>query len=474
MKMWNLPPGAHVHFVGICGTAMGNVAVGMQEKGFAVTGSDSGVYPPMSEVLKEKGIGIRPFEASNTRKPDLFVIGNAIPRGNVEVEEILNRRKPFCSLPQLLRDEFVEDRKLILVTGTHGKTTTTALIFHILKENGFNPSCMIGGVPLGEKSGFFWSPESKLFVMEGDEYDTAFFDKTSKFLKFSPDFLIINAIEFDHADIFSSIGEIERAFQFLLRRTPANSLVVANGDEKRVLSLKQFSYSRFTSFGFGRENPNRVELSGYSSGKMELGLHLDHESFSLFSRLPGRHNAMNIAAACTVCMALDVSAVQMARSVESFPGVRRRFELRALNSVSGIRLIEDFAHHPTAVATTIRGARSMFPGSRILAFFEPASNTMRRGALRRELLQSLELADLAFLLPIPESRRELAKNFNSIPAGKLSDNVRGLSRQADIPSLVRSILQKDDVVLFMSNGTGQGILEELTETINTFSIAGDK
>ncbi len=470
----NLAPKTHVHFVGICGSAMGNVAIGMQEKGFMVTGSDSGIYPPMSDVLKEKGIDILPFEVLNTRKPDLFVIGNAIPRGNVEVEEILNRRKPFCSLPELLRDEFVKDRKLILVTGTHGKTTTTALVFHILKENGLNPSGMIGGVQQGERSGFFWSPESDLFVMEGDEYDTAFFDKTSKFLKFSPDFLIINALEFDHADIFTSIGEIERAFQFLLRRTPGNALVVANGDESRVLNLKQSSYSHFTTFGFGRENHNRVEVAGYTHGRMELRLQLNAKTISCFSQLPGRHNAMNIAAACTVCAALKVPVEGIVRSVESFPGVRRRFELRAFNSASGIRFIEDFAHHPTAVAVTIHGARAMFPDSRILAFFEPASNTMRRGEMRRELLQSLELADLAFLLPVPETRRELAQNSVSVPVGKLSDNVRGLSRGMDIRALVRKILRKGDIILFMSNGAGQGVLEELIRIVDTFDVGNGR
>lgn len=462
-------PYSHVHFVGICGTGMGNVAIGLKERGFKVTGSDKGIYPPMSDALKGKGISIQPFDLANTNEPDLFVIGNAIPRGNVEVENILNNRKSFCSLPELLRDVFIEDRKLVMITGTHGKTTTTALIFHILRECTLNPSCMIGGVLQGQESGFVWSPESRIFVMEGDEYDTAFFDKTAKFLKFSPDILVISAIEFDHADIFDSVADIEKSFRFLLRRTAGNAMVFANGDDERVMKLKPYSYSKFMSYGFGQSNQNRLLSLRYDSGKLHLILEIEHQRLSLVSGLSGRHNAMNITAASAVCLRLGVPVNCLEQAVASFPGVRRRFEQRAFNKVTGTRVIEDFAHHPTAVAATIRGTREVFPDNRIVAFFEPASNTMRRGEMQQELLLSLELANVAFILSIPESKRELVQNTKPLQVGKLSKTVTGLEQDADIDALLLETIEPGDIVLFMSNGTGQGVLEKAISIVNGIS-----
>lgn len=455
----------HVHFVGICGTAMGNVAIGLKERGVKVTGSDKGIYPPMSNVLKGKGISIQAFDISNTDGPDMFVIGNAIPRGNVEVEEILNRHKPFCSLPELLRDVFIENRQLIMITGTHGKTTTTALIVHILRECGLNPSGMFGGVLQGQESGFFWSPDSKIFVMEGDEYDTAFFDKTAKFLKFSPDFLVINAIEFDHADIFDSVSDIEKSFRFLLRRTAGNAVIFGNGEDERVVNLKSHSHSGFSTFGFGETNCNRVLSLRYEAGKMHLSMEVKNEKLSLETSLVGRHNAMNIAAACSVCMELGVPVNALEAAVECFPGVRRRFEQRAFNTATGTRVIEDFAHHPTSVSATIRGAREVFPDKRIVAFFEPASNTMRRGEMRQELISSLKLADIAFLLPIPESKRVLAGRTESREIGTETEKVIGLARDVDKETLIRKTIEPGDLLLFMSNGTLQGFLEKAIEIV---------
>ncbi|MCK5879719.1 MAG: hypothetical protein KAH24_08060, partial [Holophagae bacterium] len=418
------------------------------------------------EVLEGKGIPIQPFDIANTREPGLFVIGNAIARGNVEVEEILNERKKFCSLPELLRDVFIENRKLVMVTGTHGKTTTTALILHILKENGLNPSGMMGGVQQGQRKGFEWSPGSELFVMEGDEYDTAFFDKSSKFLKFSSDFLVINSIEFDHADIFDSVVDIEKAFRFLLRRTPGNAVVFANGDDKRVMALKPHSHSSFRSYGFGRSNGSRILSVRYNGGKMKLELEIENERISLVSTLPGRHNAMNIAAACSVCFEMGISMEGLQKAVSNFPGVRRRFEQRAFSEARRVRVIDDFAHHPTAVAATIQGARDSFPDSRIVAFFEPASNTMRRGEMRSQLLTALELADIAFIFPVPESRRELAQDFEAVSVGKLAETITGLNIEMDMKSFLRRIVQSGDVLLFMSNGSCQGAVEKAISIVN--------
>jgi len=328
---------------------------------------------------------------------------------------------------------------------------------------------MVGGVLQGEESGFAWSPESKIFVMEGDEYDTAFFDKTAKFLKFSPDILVINSIEFDHADIFDSVEDIERSFRFLLRRMAGNALVLANGDDDRVMRLKPHSHSRFKSYGFGQSNPNRILSLRYDSGKMHLDLELKNQRLSLISGLFGRHNATNIAAASTVCLALGVSVKGLERAVTSFPGVRRRFEQRAFNKVTGTRVIEDFAHHPTAVSATIKGTREVFPLSRIVAFFEPASNTMRRGELQQELVSSLTLAEIAFILPVPESRRELVQNTEPVHVGKLSETVTGLAHDVDMEALLRETIQPGDIVLFMSNGTGQGVLEKTISIVNSVS-----
>ncbi len=361
----------------------------------------------------------------------------------------------------------MEGRRLIMVTGTHGKTTTTALIFHILNEAGYNPSGMIGGVIRGNESGFSWSPESKFFVMEGDEYDTAFFDKTSKFLKFSPDILVINAIEFDHADIFDSIREIEKSFRFLLRRTPGNAMVLGNGDDPRVLDLKPYLYSGFSGFGFGEENSTRIISVEYKSGKMYLELEISGVRMQLIPPFPGRHNAMNVAAASTVAFKLGVSPDRLSAAVASFPGVRRRFEQRAFHPATGTRVIEDFAHHPTAVAATIRGARELFPEQRVVAFFEPASNTMRKGFLWSELIDSLELADVAVILPVPETRRELVGNsVRPCLDGNITEKLTVMDRDTEVQTVLEQSVRPGDIVLCMSNGSFQGLLEQLIDFVN--------
>lgn len=459
----------HIHLVGVCGTAMGNVAVALKQRGFRVTGSDTGVYPPMSDVLQAHGIPLSSFDRTNTAAPDLFVMGNAIPRGNPEAEEILTKRLPCRSLPEVIRDVFVGDRKLVLVTGTHGKTSTTAMIAHILQASDVPVSYLFGGVMVGGSTGFNWDPDSRIFVLEGDEYDTAFFDKTSKFLKFSPDILVINALEFDHGDIFRDLEDIRRAFRFLLRRTPETALVIANGSDSEVDALEQHAYSRWQRFGDSscdRDCSARIRQTAPCDGKLSIEAVCNGQMYHWCWSLPGLHNARNGLAAALAAIELGIDAKLAFHQLDSFPGVVRRFQLRHHDGRRDIRVIEDFAHHPTAIGETIRGARELFPESRIVAVVEPATNTLRSGLLSVELSAAMSLADLGVLLPKPQTKRHAqTENAVSTPMDQVSNQVLQLTDLDDFEDRLSGLIKEGDVLLFMSNGTFQGALTGTIERL---------
>lgn len=446
---------------------MGNVAIALKQLGFQVTGSDAGIYPPMSDVLKAHGVSISSFDVANTTNPDLFIIGNAIPRGNPEAEEILNRRLPYLSLPEIIRDVFVGNRKLVLVTGTHGKTSTTAMIAHILQASGVPVSYLFGGVLVGSSTGFNWDPESGIFVLEGDEYDTAFFDKTAKFLKFSPDILVMNALEFDHGDIFRDLEDIRRAFRFLLRRTPGNAVVIANSSDPEVQELENHCYSRWQWFGdsgVNSQNDGWIERTASCDGKLCIDGTVNGQNVQWRWSLPGMHNGRNGLAAILAAVELGIDPGKAACQLESFPGVLRRFQQRYLDPNRGIRVIEDFAHHPTAISETIRGARELFPESRIVAVVEPATNTLRSGMLTDDLFAAMDLADLSVLLPKPPTKRHAA-NDDSAHAliGQVESQVIQLTDLEDFEEWMERTIRKNDVLLFMSNGSFQGVLDRAIE-----------
>jgi len=381
----------HIHILGICGTFMGGIAVIARQAGHKVTGCDANVYPPMSTQLQAQGIelieGFNPAQIEI--KPDLFVIGNVVSRGNPLMEEILNRGLDFISGPQWLYENVLRGKWVLAAAGTHGKTTTASMLAWILEHAGLDPGFLIGGVPINFEVSAR-ATGSAFFVIEADEYDTAFFDKRSKFIHYMPRTAILNNLEFDHADIFPDVGAIEVQFHHLVRTVPGNGLIIANGREqsmKRVLARGAWS---------------KVELLGVDQGW--IARPRDEHAFDVFFEggprgtvqweLLGEHNRHNALAALAAARHAGVPVTKGIEALAEFRNVKRRLEVRG--TVNDITLYDDFAHHPTAIETTIAGLRSKVNGSRILAVLEPRSNTMKMGVMKDALAGSLAGADLVF------------------------------------------------------------------------------
>ena len=349
-----------IHFVGVCGTAMASVAAMCRDLGLTVTGSDENVYPPMSTFLEARGIRLTAgyHESNLDHRPDLIVIGNAMKRGNPEIERVLDERLNFCSLPELVRDRFLTGKHSIVVAGTHGKTTTTSLLAWVLESAGLQPGFLIGGIPNNFPDGGAHVGQGRFFAIEGDEYDTAFFDKRSKFVHYRPDTVILNNIEFDHADIFQDLSAVKRAFRQLVAIVPRRGLIIANGEDAIVQEVIEGAPCRTKLFTL-------ADASGY---KLPLA---------------GAHNHRNAAAVAVCAGALGLTRQQIQQGFSTFTGVKRRMEVRG--EAAGVTVLDDFAHHPTAITETIRAIREKYPRRRVWALFEPRSNTTRRNIFQREL-----------------------------------------------------------------------------------------
>ena len=396
-----------IYFIGICGTAMGNVAVLMKRAGHQVAGSDKGIYPPMSQVLVEAGIEM--FQGWNedqlqTYNPDLVVVGNAVTRGNPEVELLLRSKAfSFCSLPDLIGNQLLKDRKRVVITGTHGKTTTTALTAWLLKQAGLEPGWLIGGVPRALSSGSELGSETAPFVLEGDEYDSAFFDKRSKFIHYRPDVLVINNVEFDHADIFRDITDVKRTFNHLIRIIPDDGVVLANGDDPVIRELLPVTWTRVYFVGTGNDNDFVLtEFAESRSGSRFILRGSDGNVWRFETCLNGIYNARN------VCMALLSSAYTInpdfpdvflnQASLDGYEGVVRRQDV--LHATEDLRIIEDFAHHPTAIALCLESIRNCYPDWEITVVFEPRSNTSATKVLQSEFTAALGNADRVLISPV--------------------------------------------------------------------------
>ena len=458
----------HIHILGICGTFMGGMAALAREAGHRVTGCDANVYPPMSDQLRALDIDlIDGFGADQLRlSPDLFVIGNAISRGNPLVEAILDAGAAYTSGPQWLAEQVLQGRHVLAVAGTHGKTTTTAMLAWILEQAGLAPGFLVGGVPLNFGISARLSRADAPFVIEADEYDTAFFDKRSKFVHYRPRTLILNNLEFDHADIFDDLAAIERQFHHLVRTVPARGRLVVNARDdalKRVLALG--SWSEVQRFGARKEEPGAWRARGEPHGFDVLrgSLKLGRVDWSLL----GEHNQLNALAAIAAAEDVGVAPELAAKALASFENVRRRLELRGTSG--GVKVYDDFAHHPTAMRTTINGLRRKVdasraspsgPRARILAVFEPRSNTMKLGAMKAQLPWSLEEADLAFCHSGSlgwDAAQALA------PMGELAvveNNIEQL-----VARVVAAALPGDHV-LCMSNGGFGGIHDKLLQALS--------
>ncbi len=472
----------HIHILGICGTFMGGIAVLAKQAGFRVTGCDANVYPPMSTQLEAQGIEL--IEGFGTEQlalnPDIYVIGNVVSRGNPLMEEILNRNLPYISGPQWLAQNLLQDKWVLAVAGTHGKTTTSSMLAWILEYAGLSPGFLIGGVPqnfgvsarLNSKSPLaplFQSGESELyptlqkggrgdlglggissfFVIEADEYDTAFFDKRSKFVHYRPRTAILNNLEFDHADIFADLTAIETQFHHLVRTVPGNGLIVSNGHEaslQRVIQRGCWTPVELfgNAEGWNIDDDNRISLRGDIQGALQWDL-------------MGEHNRMNALAALAAARHAGVPVAQGLAALAEFKNVKRRMEVRG--TINGIIVYDDFAHHPTAIATTVEGLRRKVGSARILAVLEPRSNTMKLGVMKNALPGSLKNADVVFCYGANlgwDARESLAP---------LGDKAIVKDDLNELVAEIAAVAQSGDHVLVMSNGSFGGIHEKLLQRL---------
>ena len=455
----------HVHFIGICGTAMGAVAAAMRAQGFTVTGSDAAVYPPMSTFLESKGIRLSEgYKPENIpADADLIVVGNAISRGNPEIEAVLNRKLYYLSLPETLKQFFLRGKHNLVVSGTHGKTTTTALLAWILQSAGLNPAYMIGGIAknLGQGCSLH---DAKHTVIEGDEYDTAFFDKRSKFVHYLPELVVVNNIEFDHADIFDDLDAIKLSFRRLLNIVPENGMVLINGDDANCIAVAEGCRAQLVEVGFSPNAGRHIREVSYDPRGSHFTLLDTRFSIQLVGEYNVRNAAMAISAAHFYGIPLDV----IAKAVAAFEGVKRRQEVRG--EVRGITVIDDFGHHPTAIRETLRGLRHQYPGRRLWAIFEPRSNTTRRAVFQHELPAALAEADGIILAQVAR-QEQLATDDRLDPAHVIAD-IAATGKPAfyepgvdAIIARLRPQVQERDVIVILSNGGFGGIHERLLKEL---------
>lgn len=451
----------HFHFTGICGTAMGAVAAAMKQRGFIITGSDSSVYPPMSDFLRNQGITLTEgyHEDNIPADTDVVIIGNAISRGNPEAEAALERKLLYHSLPEVLKEFFLRGKRNFVVSGTHGKTTTSSMLAWILKNAGRDPGYMIGGLPKNLGCGAHFT-DSDFNVLEGDEYDTAFFDKRSKFLHYLPECVVINNVEFDHADIYNSLDEIKLTFRRLLNIVPRTGVAYINGDESNCLDVAAHAPCPITTVGFGENCTLRIENINYETNCSSFTL----GGILYSTRMTGEFNVRNAAMAAAAATFAGLTSDEIRLGLETFDGVARRQELRG--EVNGIKVIDDFAHHPTAIRLAVQSLRQRHPDSRLWILFEPRSNTTRRAIFQNELAGALALADVAIvagiqdLHKIPENDR-LDPNKLSFDIARLGGTGWYLPDVETIIAKVKETAQPGDIIAILSNGGFGGIHDKL-------------
>ncbi len=436
---------------------MGAVASAMKQRGYTVTGSDTNVYPPMSDFLRGQGITITEGyrEENIPADADVVVIGNAISRGNPEAEAALDRKLLYHSLPEVMKEFFLRGKRNLIVSGTHGKTTTSSMLAWLLRHAGRDPGFMIGGLPKNLGCGGYFS-DSEFNVLEGDEYDTAFFDKRSKFLHYLPECVVVNNIEFDHADIYNSIDEIKLTFRRLLNIVPRSGMAFVNGDDKNCLEISATAPCPITTVGLAENCALRIGSIIYDT---------DRSSFTLGGvpysvRMTGEFNVRNAAMAAAAATFAGLTEDEIRSGLEAFEGVARRQELRG--EVNGIRVIDDFAHHPTAIKLAVQSLRQKYPDGRLWILFEPRSNTTRRAVFQNELAEALALADFAVVSAIPDLHK-IPENDRLDPQ-KLSADIARLGGKAsylpDIDSIVAEVKQQaqpGDTLAVLSNGGFGGI-----------------
>jgi len=461
----------HVHLIGVCGTAMASLAGMLRARGQRVTGSDTAAYPPMSDQLRAMGIVIlEPYRAENLDpRPDLVVVGNAISRGNPELERVLDQRILMTSMAALIHDEFLPGRESLVVCGTHGKTTTTSMLAWIYetaarRDATWKPSFLIGGVAENFGTSFRVQEDTRPFLLEGDEYDTAFFDKGPKFLHYFPDAAILTHVEFDHADIYPDLEAVKTAFKRLVNLIPQRGRLVAFDGSENVTECCAKAFCAVERYGMAQDSQWRIadlKLGPVSAWTL---LHEGKELTRLTLPMAGEHNALNATAAAALAAGQGVPVEAIVEALATFRSVKRRLEVRA--EVAGITVIDDFAHHPTAIRETLRALRSAYPGRKLWTVLEPRSNTLRRNVFERELVESLALADEVVLAAVFKSE--------AVPAAERLDPERVIAalRKRGVPAVLCADadtivaeaaprMRAGDVVAILSNGGFGGIYEKL-------------
>jgi UDP-N-acetylmuramate: L-alanyl-gamma-D-glutamyl-meso-diaminopimelate ligase len=473
----------HIHLIGICGTAMASLAGMLKQRGFRVTGSDAAAYPPMSDFLAELGIPVaQPFDPRNLEpRPDLVVVGNAISRGNVELEQVLDQRIPFGSLPQLLHEEFLVGREVLVVAGTHGKTTTTSMLAWIFHTAGMQPSFLIGGIAENFGSSFHLG-QGKHFILEGDEYDTAFFDKGPKFLHYFPDAVILTSVEFDHADIYKDLEAVETAFKRLVNLIPRRGRIIAfdgvAGEATESSSLERClskSFCPVERYGAGPRAGWQITNLKFEPGRTLWSVLRDGRPWmDLEFPLAGEYNVWNATAAAAMATAYGISKEEIAAALKTFKSVKRRLEVKA--QVNGVTIIDDFAHHPTAIAGTLKALRSRYAGARLWAILEPRSNTLRRRVLQADLARSLAVADEVIVAGVFRSDALPENERLDLPAlaaeiQKHGSRARLIGDAVEIVNKIAPEMRNGDVVAILSNGGFGGIYETLPARLR--ALAGE-
>jgi UDP-N-acetylmuramate: L-alanyl-gamma-D-glutamyl-meso-diaminopimelate ligase len=464
----------HIHLIGICGTAMASLAGMLQQRGFRVTGSDAAAYPPMSDFLASLNIPVaQPFAVENLQPPpDLVVVGNAISRGNIELEQVLDQRIPFCSLPQILHDEFLRGKEVLVVAGTHGKTTTTSMLSWIFQSAGLRPSFLIGGIAENFGSSFQLG-QGRHFILEGDEYDTAFFDKGPKFLHYFPDAVILTSVEFDHADIYKDLDAVEIAFKRLVNLVPRRGRIIGFDTGSSIEKCLARAFCPVERYGASPTAKWRIAEMRLGTGRTQWSVLRDGKPLADFEfALAGEYNVWNATAAAALAAGCGISTEQIAAALATFKSVKRRLEVRAV--VNGVTIIDDFAHHPTAIAGTLTALRSRYPGGRLWAILEPRSNTLRRNILQNDLANSLALADEVVVANVFKS--ESIPEAERLDVAALAAEIQQHGRRARIVPTADAIVQlvapemrSGDVVAILSNGGFGGIYEKLPERLKTLS-----
>ena len=449
----------HIHILGICGTFMAGVALLARAAGHTVSGCDAGVYPPMSTQLAEAGIALRegydPNQLAEFR-PDMIVVGNVMSRGRPIIEEMLNRNLAYTSGPAWLAAHVLRDRHVLAVAGTHGKTSTSSLLAWILEYAGREPGFLIGGIPanFGQSARLGTTP---LFVVEADEYDTAFFDKRSKFVHYQPRTLILNNLEFDHADIFPDLAAIQRQFHHLLRTVPGNGLIVTNGQDPNLAEvLNRGCWTPVERFGIGNWEARTLTPEGSA---FEVYYQGSLQGRAEWTQL-GAHNVQNALAALAAAQHVGVPIAEAITALTGFQGVKRRLEVRG--TVNGVTVYDDFAHHPTAIATTLAGLRARVGDQPIIAVLEPRSNTMKLGVFKDSLAPALTLADRVVLYQAPD----LGWDLGAVTAA-LGSRGQVCHSLEDTLAAIQAQTQPGTQVLIMSNGGFGGIHEQLLHTLST-------